>query len=109
MSYEDGLTHGRQGWFWRRPVDSFFPPCCFEPAILKESVGDHRHERVTMQSLPGSALEVVKTEFFFQLLVRLLANPARLDSWPLGAQVCSRWQVGEIVFLLSDILCSPHE
>jgi hypothetical protein len=28
-----------------------FPPCCFEPTILKESVGDHRHERVTMQAL----------------------------------------------------------
>jgi hypothetical protein len=26
----------------------FFPPCCFEPAILQESVGDHRHERMTM-------------------------------------------------------------
>src|SRR5262245_15414553 len=34
---------------WRRPVDSFFPPCCFEPAILEESVGDHRHERMTIQ------------------------------------------------------------
>jgi hypothetical protein len=48
-----------------------------ETAILEKCVDDHRHERLTMQALPGSALEVVKTEFFFQLLVRLLANPAR--------------------------------
>src|SRR5262249_41494451 len=45
----------------------------------KESVGDRRHERMTVKSVPGSALEVIKTEFFFQLLVSLLANPSRLD------------------------------
>lgn len=53
--FEGGLTHGRQGWFRRRPADSFFPPCCFEPAMLKESVGDHRHERVVMQAVPSIA------------------------------------------------------
>ena len=57
----------------------FFPFCCFEPAILKESVGDHRHQRMAVQALPGPAFEVIETEFFFQLLVRLLANPSRLD------------------------------
>ena len=36
-----------------------------EPAILENGVGD--------QSLPGSALEVIETQLFFQLLVRLLA------------------------------------
>ena len=61
------------------PLILFFPPCCFEPAILEESVGDHRHERMTMQALPGLSLEVIETEFFFQLLVSLLANPTRLD------------------------------
>jgi hypothetical protein len=30
-------------------------------------------------ALPGSALEVIETKFFFQLLVSLLANPSRLD------------------------------
>jgi len=47
--------------------------------MLEESVSDHRHERMTVQTLPGSSLEVVKTEFFFHLLVSLLANPSRLD------------------------------
>ena len=57
----------------------FFPPCCFEATILEEGVCDHRHERMTMQALPGAALEVVETEFFLQLLMSLLANPSRLD------------------------------
>ena len=47
--------------------------------MLEEGVGDHRHERMTVKSVPGSALEVIETEFFFQLLVSLLANPSRLD------------------------------
>src|SRR5947207_4513857 len=54
-----------------------------------------------MQSVPGSTLEVIETEFFFQLLVSLLANPSRLDDARQGAQVHLRRQVGEIVFLLS--------
>jgi hypothetical protein len=51
----------------------------FKPAILEESVGDHCHERMTVKALPGSALEVIETKFFVQLLVSLLANPSRLD------------------------------
>src|SRR5262249_34282250 len=58
--FEDGLAHGGQGWLRRRPVDSFFPAFCFEPAILKETVDDHRHERMTVKSVPGSALEVIE-------------------------------------------------
>src|SRR5215471_13635629 len=46
---------------------------------LEEGVSDHRHKRMTMKALPGSSLEVVKTKFFFHLLVSLLANPTRLD------------------------------
>ena len=46
--FEDGLTHGWQGRLRWRPVDSFFPPCCCEPATLQEGVSDHRHERMTM-------------------------------------------------------------
>jgi hypothetical protein len=69
--------------------------------MLEEGGGDHRHKRMTMQALPGSALEVIETEFFFQLLVSLLANPSRLDGGRQGAQVGLRRQVGEIVFFLS--------
>ena len=54
-----------------------------------------------MQTLPGTALEVIETEFFLQLLVSLLANPTCLDGGSQGTQVGLRRQVGEIVFLLS--------
>jgi hypothetical protein len=33
---------------------------------------------MAMQSLPGSALELIETELYFQLLVRQLANPSCL-------------------------------
>src|SRR5918994_6595807 len=69
--------------------------------MLEEGVGDHRHQRMTVQALPGSSLEVIETEFFFQLLVSLLANPPRLDGSRQGVQVRLCRQVGEIVFLLS--------
>ena len=69
--------------------------------MLKEGVGDHCHERVSVKALPGSALEVVEAEFFFHLLVGLLANPACLDDGSQSAQVRRGGQVGEIVFLLS--------
>jgi hypothetical protein len=48
--------------------------------MLEEGVSDHRQERMTVKALPGLSLEVIETEFFFQLLVSLLANPSRLDS-----------------------------
>ena len=41
--------------------------------MLEEGVSNHRHERMTVKALPGPALEVVETEFLFQLLVGLLA------------------------------------
>src|SRR5262249_7131930 len=75
MAWRTAGNVGRGGG----PLILFFPPCCFKPAILGESVGDHRHERMTGKALPGSALEVIETKFFFQLLVSLLANPSCLD------------------------------
>src|SRR6266436_3065612 len=68
------------------PLILFFPPCGFEPAMLEESVSNHGHERVAVEALPGSPLEVVETQFFFQLLVSLLANPSRLDGGRQGAE-----------------------
>ena len=84
---ENGVTYGGQSWLGRWAVDFFFPPCGCEAAILEEGVGDHRHERVTMKALPGPALEVIKAKFFFQLLVRLLADPSRLDRGCQSAKV----------------------
>ena len=53
--------------------------------MLEEGVRDHRHERMTVKALPGSPLEVIEAEFFFQLLVCLLAYPPRLDGGSQGA------------------------
>ena len=69
--------------------------------MLEECIRDHCHESVTMKALPGSSLEVIEAEFFFQLLMGLLADPSRLDGGGQGAQVRAGGQVGEIVFLLS--------
>ena len=68
--------------------------------MLEEGIRDHRHERMAVKTLPGPALKVIETEFLFQLLVSLLANPSRLDGRRQGAQGGVRRQVGEIIFLL---------
>ena len=69
--------------------------------MLEEGVGDHRHERVTVKTLPGSSLEVIEAEFLFELLMGLFADPSRLDGGSQRAQICRSRQIGEIVFLLS--------
>lgn len=55
-----------------------FSPHLCEVTMLQEGVGDHGHQCVTMEDLARS-LEVIKSEFFFQLLMRLFANPSCLD------------------------------
>jgi antirestriction protein ArdC len=42
----------------------FFLPYCCEAAMLEKGVGDHRHKRMTVKALPGSALEVIKTKVY---------------------------------------------
>src|SRR5262249_2329920 len=68
--------------------------------MLEEGIRDHCHERMAVKTLPRPALEVIETEFLFELLVSLLANPSRLGSRQ-AAQVGRPWQVGEIVLFLS--------
>ena len=46
---------------------------------MQERVGDHRHQRVSMQTDPRSAFEMVEPELVLHLLVRLLADPACFD------------------------------
>ena len=69
--------------------------------MLREGVDDHRHQRVPVKALPGSALEVIEAEFFFHLLMGLFADPSRLDGGGQRAQVGRGGQVGEVVFFLS--------
>jgi hypothetical protein len=50
-----------------RTVDSFFP-CRCQAAMMEKRIGNHRHERMTMQALPGPSFEVVETKLFLQLI-----------------------------------------
>ena len=83
------------------PLFLFFPLRRFKAAVLQEGIGDHRHERMTVKTLPGSSFEVIKAKFFFHLLMSLFAYPSRLDGGSQGSQVGRRRQVGEVVFFLS--------
>src|SRR3954454_17331671 len=60
-----------------------FPPICLgglgQTQVLQISTSQARHQRVPVQSGPGAALIVIEAEFFLELLMRLLADPARLD------------------------------
>ena len=40
--------------------------------MLQESEGDHCHERMAVETLPGSPFEVIEAKFLFQLLMGLL-------------------------------------
>ena len=95
------MAHRWQAWLWWWPVDFFSPLRGCETAMLKEGIGDHCHEGMTVKAMPGSSLEVIETEFLFQLLMGLFTNPARLD----GAGECFDrlvdGQVREVVFALS--------
>src|SRR5689334_24971108 len=95
-------TAGRVGWGGGppgepAPLSSPRP----EPRVLEERERDHGHQRVPVQAGPGAALEVVEAELLLRLLVRLLADPARLDR---GRQLPERRlgrQVGQVVLPLA--------
>ena len=52
--------------------------------------------------MPGSSLEVVEPEFFLQLLVSLLTDPARLDGAGEHRDRRVGGKVGEVVFVLAS-------
>lgn len=71
-------TAGRLG-LGGGPARIFSPLALGQALVLQEGKGDERHQRVAVQPIPGAPFEVIKAELFFQLLVRLLADPARRD------------------------------
>lgn len=71
------LTAGRLG-LGSGPATLFFPPGLGQATCLQERICDHDYERVSVQARPGSPLEVAQAELLLQLLMRLLAYPARL-------------------------------
>ena len=80
-----------------RRVGIFPPPrptVLGEAQVLQVGAGDARHQRVSMQPGPGASLEMVEAEFLLELLVGLLADPARLDRACQGAPCRLGRQVG---------------
>jgi hypothetical protein len=82
---------GRVGW-GGGPAILFSPSGLFKALGLEEGECDHAHQGVSVQPGPGSPLEVVETEFFLQLLMRLFADPTRLD----GTGQLLEWCVGRL-------------
>ena len=61
--------------------------------MLQEGEGEHRHERMAVETLPGSPFEVIEAKFLFQLLMGLLAQPPRLDGRRERLQGRGGWKV----------------
>ena len=82
------------------PVSSpmLFPP---KPQMLQEREGELAQQRMVMQAMPGTTLEVIEPELFLHLLVHLLADPASLD------QACQDFQrraarvIGQVMLSLA--------
>lgn len=54
-----------------------------------------------MQAGPGTALKVIETTLLLHLLMRLLADPGRLDGCGKRLEISIIGQVGEVVLLLA--------
>src|SRR3954470_19730751 len=87
------------------PLPSTFspPPRSLQAPVLQIGKGDAGHQRVPVQAGPGAAFEVTKPQFLLELLVHLLAGPARLDGGDQPPQRGPLRQVAEIVFLLTAV------
>lgn len=71
-------------------VGALFSP---EPQMLEEGEGQLAQKQVVVQAAPAPALEMVQAQLVLELLVHLLADPARLDQ---GGQDLER-RVGRMV------------
>src|SRR4051794_8517583 len=97
ISGSDGCGGGPLG------ATFFPPPRCLQAPVLQISKGDANHQRVPMQASPGPAFEVAEPEFLLELLVHLLARPARLDAGDQPPQRGPLRQVAEVVLLLAAV------
>src|SRR5947209_8815675 len=76
---------------------SFFPPTRrLQAPVLQIGKGDAGHQRVPMQAGPGAAFEVAEAKFLLELLMHLLARPARLDAGDQPPQCGPLRQVAEV-------------
>src|SRR5437868_2832181 len=63
---------------------------------------------VSVQTMPGPSLEVIKPELFLELLMGLLANPARRDGAGEHLDRRAGWQVREVVVALATGATFPR-
>src|SRR4051794_27796301 len=83
---------------------SFFPPPhSLQAPVLQVGEGNAGHQRVPVQPGPRAALEVAKAEFLLELLMCLLAGPARLHGSGQSPQRGPRRQVAEVVLALATV------
>src|SRR5690348_10292282 len=97
ISGSDGCGGGPLG------ATFFPPPRRLQAPVLQISKSDAGHQRVPMQPGPGPSFEITEPELLLELLMHLLARPARLDA---GGQPPPRGalrQVAEVVFLLAAV------
>src|SRR3954452_8767437 len=97
ISGSDGCGGGPLG------TTFFPPPRRLQAPVLQIGKGDAGHQGVAMQAGPGPALEVAEAELLLELLVYLLARPARLDGSDQPPQRSPLRQVAEVVFLLAAV------
>src|SRR4051794_32235738 len=76
---------------------AFFPTRSLQAPVLQIGKGDAGHQRVPMQAGPGSAFEVAEPKLLLELLVHLLAGPARLDGGDQPPERGPLRQVTEII------------
>src|SRR5690606_35185395 len=83
-----------------------------EPQVLKEREADERHQRMVVQPGPTPPVEVVQPKLLLELLVRLLADPARLDSSGQPAERGAGPVIRQVVLVLTRCLTplahQPH-
>ena len=89
---------GRGGGPGSGGVPALFPP---EPQVLEEGEGELAQERVVVQAAPAPTLEVVQPQLLLELLVHLLAHPARLDQGGQGLERRVGRKVGQVVLALA--------
>ena len=89
------------------PLPFLFPPVAACSRRCCKNKCASALQGMPVQPAPRAALEAIEPELFLELLVRLLAHPARLDERGQLLQCCVRRQVGQIVLVSPDERCSP--
>src|SRR5690242_5865100 len=97
ISGSDGCGGGPLG------TTFFPPPRSFQAPVLQIGKGDAGHQCVPMQPGPGSTFEVTEPKLLLELLMHLLAGPARLDGGDQPPQRGLLRQVAEVILLLAAV------